>query len=212
MLQIFLDTVLLIILGSLVIFAWIAWEEGRRDKTFRRIAEYIREVAGRCGQLADACSNTKTRSELENLSLDLTKKASEICPEIADDALLAGQRAPREQWHKIVSDFEAPLMIVAACTIILSVINYWLKLPPIDVTLAYFIPTAFIANRHGITSAVFALLVSIVLLAFVFYPPRYSIFVEDNRQLLELLLFCGICLVTVPIIAKRTTGASQSGN
>lgn len=209
MLQLFLDAVLLLFIGALAIFTWIVWEEGRRDKTLRQIAEYMRDAAARCDQLANACRNEKIKSGLENLALDLIKKASELCPELADDFLIAAQPTPRAQWHKIISEIEVPLMIVAECTVILLVIDYWLKLSPIGVTLAYFVPIVFIATRYGFAAAVCALVASVVLSGFMFFPPRFTVYFDEPRQLLELVIFSGIGLVSIPIIARHSTGAPR---
>jgi K+-sensing histidine kinase KdpD len=207
MLKLFLDAVLLLFLGALGIFAWIFWEENRRDKTFQRIAEYIRDAAARCDQLAEGCSNAKLRSGLESLSFDLTKKASEICPELADDPLSGAQSKSSARWYRIASEIEAPLMMVVECTVILVVIDYWLKLPPIGVTLAYFIPIAFIATRYSLAAAVCALVASVLLSGFIFFPPKFTVYFDEPRQLLELLIFSGIALVSIPIIAKYSADA-----
>jgi K+-sensing histidine kinase KdpD len=205
MAQYFLGGILAVIVLAMLAFTgiiWIFWREDRRENILSHIADYIRGVATRCEQLASACPNQQTKSGLEDLSLELVKKAAALQPDFG-----AGAAPPTERLSVYSSrwplNLEAALMIVAESTVILLAIDYLFKLPPICVALAYFIPIVFIATRYGFVPATTGLVASALLLAFIFFPPRFSLYVGDSDQLIELLAFSGIGLVAIPIIATR---------
>ena len=206
MIQYILSAVLIIVVLSMAAFTlltWIFWREDRRENILGRIAEYMRDVANRCDQLASACSDKQTKGGLESLSLDLTKKAAELQPDFVAGVALSTKRASPVQWSRWPVNLEASLMLVAESTVVLLAIEYWFKPEPICVALAYFVPVVFIATRYGFVPAITGLVASTLLAAFLFFPPRFNLSVADPRQLVELLVFSGIGFVAIQIIAKH---------
>ena len=214
--QYLLSGVLLVLVPSVLAFAWILWRElqpVQRENSPIRVAEYIADVGTQCRDLADACPDEWTKSVLENLSLDLAAKVSELQSNFVDDVTPPATRAASARLALWPLSVEATLMIVAETTVIMLAIDYWLDLPPTSVVLAYFVPIVFVASRYGFVPAIIALVASALLAAFIFYPPRFSFYVSDRTQLIELLAFSAIMLLSIQVIAitknnptKQSTG------
>jgi two-component system, OmpR family, sensor histidine kinase KdpD len=103
-------------------------------------------------------------------------------------------------WSRWPLNIGAALMVVALSTVILFAGDHVFKLQPISLAFAYFVPLAFIATRYGLVSATIGLIASTLLLAFIFFPPRFSLYVADIDELTELFAFFVIALIAIPII------------
>ena len=201
MLPYFLGGILTIIVPAVVLLTWMLWRDDKRESDFE-IAKFIADISSRCDQLALTNSSEETRSSLKSLSHDLARKAAELQSEFDVVKPSVIPSLPMQVGHRI-SSLEASLMIVAECTVILLAIDYWAPLPPICMALAYFVPIVFVSTRYGLIPAFFALAASAVLAAFLFFPPRFSIYVADQQQRLELLAFFGIGLLTIQVIVRQ---------
>jgi two-component system sensor histidine kinase KdpD len=86
------------------------------------------------------------------------------------------------------------LTLVSAATIGLIGLSQIAELP--HVSIVYLIPVLISATRWGILPAVLAALASMAAAAFFFYPPIYSLQVHSPLQLLDLVLFLFVAIVT----------------
>ena len=86
------------------------------------------------------------------------------------------------------------LLLVAAATIGLVGLSQFAELP--HVSIVYLIPVLISATRWGVFPAVIAAIASIAASAFFFYPPIYSLEVHNPLQLLDLVLFVFVAVVT----------------
>lgn len=96
----------------------------------------------------------------------------------------------RGQWRGIMF----ALLLVALMTIILvgPVQATGLR----NVTIVYLIPVLLVATRWGIASAVVAAVAGVVASAYFFYPPLFDLRVKDPQQIVDLLLFVIVAIVT----------------
>ena len=86
------------------------------------------------------------------------------------------------------------LALVAATTIGLLILDRVFALR--HVTLVYLVPVVIAATKLGIVPAVIAAIAGCGATAFFFYPPIYSLRVEDPQHLIELPLFVFVAIVT----------------
>jgi len=70
------------------------------------------------------------------------------------------------------------------------------------VPIAYLIPVIFAATRWGIWSATLASIVSMVEADFFFFPPVYSFRVEDPQEVVDLLMFLIVALVSSNLASR----------
>ena len=65
----------------------------------------------------------------------------------------------------------------------------------------YFVPTALIAIRYGSLSAMGVAIAGAFAAAYLIYPPRFSLLVEDPLDLLELVLFSLLALLASQVVS-----------
>jgi two-component system sensor histidine kinase KdpD len=70
------------------------------------------------------------------------------------------------------------------------------------VPIAYLIPVIFVATRWGIWPATLASIVSMVEADFFFFPPVYSFRVEDPQEVVDLLMFLIVALVSSNLASR----------
>ncbi len=101
-----------------------------------------------------------------------------------------GSIAFREQWRGILF----ALLLVVLMTIILigPVQSVGLR----HVTIIYLVPVLLVAMRWGIASAIVAAVAGVVASAYFFYPPLFDFRVKDPQQVVDLLLFIIVAIVT----------------
>jgi two-component system sensor histidine kinase KdpD len=95
---------------------------------------------------------------------------------------------------KLVRPFLLSLLLVATATICLVGLSQFAELP--HVSIVYLIPVLISATRWGVFPAVVAAIASIAASAYFFYPPIYSLEVHNPLQLLDLVLFVCVAVVT----------------
>jgi len=66
----------------------------------------------------------------------------------------------------------------------------------------YLLPTAFVAMIYGSVLAMFCAIVATLLATFFLYPPIYSFYVSDAREVGELILFAGMGLIGAKCVAE----------
>jgi K+-sensing histidine kinase KdpD len=88
----------------------------------------------------------------------------------------------------------AALLLVAAVTAILFLLNPLVGFRHISIV--YLIPVMISATRWGTVPAVIAAIAGFACADFFFYPPLYTFVVDDPQQLLDLVLFVIVALVT----------------
>src|SRR5947208_10458300 len=86
------------------------------------------------------------------------------------------------------------LMFVAALTVGLEALTPIYD--PVRVLSVYLIPVLIAATRWGRVPAVIAAFAGILSAAFFFYPPKYSFRIADEEQVISLVLFTAVALVT----------------
>jgi two-component system, OmpR family, sensor histidine kinase KdpD len=86
------------------------------------------------------------------------------------------------------------LVLVAVTTVGLLILDHFFALR--HVTLVYLVPVVIAATKLGIIPAVIAAIAGCGATAFFFYPPIYSLLVEDPQHLIELPLFVFVAIVT----------------
>jgi len=88
----------------------------------------------------------------------------------------------------------AALLLVGAVTVILFLLNPLVGFTHISIV--YLIPVMICATRWGTVPAVIAAVAGFACADFFFYPPLYTFWVDDPRQLLDLVLFLIVAVVT----------------
>jgi two-component system sensor histidine kinase KdpD len=86
------------------------------------------------------------------------------------------------------------LLLVGAVTLLLFVLN-----PLVDfkhIAIVYLIPVMICATRWGTVAAVIAAIAGLACADFFFYPPLYTFTVDDPQQILDLVLFVIVAIVT----------------
>jgi K+-sensing histidine kinase KdpD len=66
----------------------------------------------------------------------------------------------------------------------------------------YLLPTAFVAMIYGSILSMFCAIAATLVAAFFLYDPIYSLYVEDPREVGELILFAVIGLIGAKCIAE----------
>lgn len=65
----------------------------------------------------------------------------------------------------------------------------------------YFAPTALVAIRYGSVSAMAVAIAGAAAAAFLLYPPRFSLAIDDSLDLLELVLFALLALMASQVVS-----------
>lgn len=94
--------------------------------------------------------------------------------------------------------FAFALLVVAITTIVIGVAIRFVDLGHVGAI--YLVPVLISAMRWGLLPALFAATISVAASAFFFYPPIYSLHVQDWEQLVDLILFTIVALVTSQLV------------
>src|SRR6202140_3943536 len=92
------------------------------------------------------------------------------------------------------------VLCVALVTAVLLLVNNTLALDLVPI--AYLIPVIVVATRWGIWPATLASIASMTAADFFFFPPIYSFQVEDPQEVVDLLLFLVVALVSSNLAAR----------
>jgi len=99
--------------------------------------------------------------------------------------------------------------LIAATTAALKLLHSVL---PIDhVTLVFLVPVMICAAQWGLVPALVATLVAVAAADFFFYPPLYTFNVDDPRDIIDLVLFSCVAVVTSEL-AVRLRNAVQAAS
>jgi two-component system, OmpR family, sensor histidine kinase KdpD len=102
----------------------------------------------------------------------------------------------------------AALGLIAATTGGLIVLHS--VLPIEHVTLVYLVPVIVCAARWGLVPALTATLAAVAAADFFFYPPLYTLSIDDPRDLIDLILFSCVAVVTSELAARLRRAAEAA--
>jgi hypothetical protein len=97
-------------------------------------------------------------------------------------------------WSGGAMGFLLPLLLVAITTVTIGVATRFVDLGHVGAI--YLIAVLISAMRWGLAPALLAATTSVAASAFFFYPPIYSFHVQDWEQLIDLVLFTIVAVVT----------------
>jgi len=138
-------------------------------------------------------STLQERRGLRELTAELVKSDA--------DARLA---RPRSQWSNFAAANAIPvvatLALVWLATVSLVVINYF---APFNlVTLVYLLPVVVAATQWGLVAGVVAAAAGAAAADFFFYPPLYTFWLQNPQDIVDLLLYLVVALVTGNLAAR----------
>jgi len=94
----------------------------------------------------------------------------------------------------------AALALVWLATIALVVIKQFAAFDPI--TLIYILPVVVAATQWGIVAAIIAAIAGAAAADFFFFPPLYSFWIRDPQNVVDLILFLVVAVVTGDLAAR----------
>lgn len=113
-------------------------------------------------------------------------------------------RPRRARWQSYLSANAMPvvaaLALVWLATIALAVIKQFAAFDPI--TLIYLLPVVVAATQWGIVPAVVAAVAGATAADFFFFPPLYTLWIRDPQNVVDLILFLVVALVTGNLAAR----------
>jgi two-component system, OmpR family, sensor histidine kinase KdpD len=122
-------------------------------------------------------------------------------PKSGDDSLLGGRRA---RWLNMLAGQAMPMgatfALVWLATVGLVVINYFV--PFNLVSLIYMLPVVVAATQWGLGAGILAAVAGTAAADFFFYPPLYTFWVRDPQNVVDLILFLLIAVVTSNLAAR----------
>ena len=116
------------------------------------------------------------------------------------------RRAQRHQtwWQNSIAANAIPLVATLAlvwlATVSLVVVNYFV--PFNLVTLMYMLPVVVAATQWGVVPGIVAAVAGAAAADFFFYPPLYTFWIRDPQDVIDLILFLLIALVTSNLAAR----------
>jgi K+-sensing histidine kinase KdpD len=112
-------------------------------------------------------------------------------------------------WQNSVAANAIPLVATLAlvwlATISLVVVNYFV--PFNLVSLLYMLPVVVAATQWGVVPGIVAAVAGAAAADFFFYPPLYSFWIRDPQDVIDLILFLLIALVTSNLAARLKSEA-----
>jgi K+-sensing histidine kinase KdpD len=150
---------------------------------------------------AKTLSTLEERRTLRDLTAGLLNK---------DDA--EGRPRPNPPWLNTIAANAIPMVatfaLVWLATISLVVINYFIPLNL--VSLVYMLPVVVAATQWGIGAGLVAAVAGAAAADFFFYPPLYSLLIRDPQEVIDLILFLLVALVTSNLAARLKNEAVVS--
>jgi two-component system sensor histidine kinase KdpD len=118
----------------------------------------------------------------------------------APQTALAEQGAALGPWARTVpSAIGLPLLLVALLTVALSAAWWFVDVE--HVTIIYLIPVLVAATRGGVVPALVAAVAGLGTAVFFFYPPLYDFRVDGAVQVVDVVLFAFVAVVTGKLAA-----------
>jgi K+-sensing histidine kinase KdpD len=115
-----------------------------------------------------------------------------------------GRAEHRARWLNLVAANAMPVgatfALVWLATVSLVVINYFV--PFNLVSLVYMVPVVVAATQWGVGPGILAAFAGAAAADFFFYPPLYSFWIRDPQNVVDLILFLLIALITSNLAAR----------
>jgi len=107
------------------------------------------------------------------------------------------------QW---IANLGVSLVLLALTTAALLAVDTLIEVE--HLSFAYTLPILLIAVRYGKSLAAIASVASSLIAAFYFYPPKFSILIDDPMHVAELACFCAMALMISNYVGER--GSSEA--
>jgi K+-sensing histidine kinase KdpD len=95
-------------------------------------------------------------------------------------------------------------VVAAVVSIALTTVLLWQIDAQLDhehLIFIYFLPTALVAIRYGSISAMGVTIACSFIAAYLLYPPRFSLFIDNPLHFLELILFSMLALLASQVVS-----------
>ncbi len=102
------------------------------------------------------------------------------------------------RWYGLA----ASVCIVTLSTATVLVADQYFEMP--HLIFVYMLPIFFVAAKFGRMAALLAVVGSGLCAAFFFYAPKFSLYISDTKDLMELFWFCAIAILMSQFIGKRS--------
>jgi two-component system sensor histidine kinase KdpD len=112
-----------------------------------------------------------------------------------------GLAPPTGRVRPMIYPVALALVAVAATTAAIAAVNQFVDLGSVGII--YLVPVLFAALRLGLVPALIAATTSVAASAFFFYPPIYDFRVHSWEQLVDLVLFSVVAVVTSQLATSR---------
>jgi K+-sensing histidine kinase KdpD len=127
------------------------------------------------------------------------------------DTTERGARLGDTHWQNAIAANAIPtvatLALVWLSTVSLVVINYFA--PYNLVSLVYMLPVVIAATQWGVGAGILAAVAGAAAADFFFYPPLYSFWIRDPQNVIDLVLFLLVALVTSNLAARLKKEATN---
>jgi K+-sensing histidine kinase KdpD len=142
-------------------------------------------------------------------TLQARRGAREQAESRGEDKVKERPRRNRAGWQNFLAANAMPavaaLALVWLATIALVVIKQFAALDPI--TLIYMLPVVVAATQWGIVPAIIAAVAGASAADFFFFPPLYTFWIRDPQNVVDLILFLVVAVVTGDLAARLKTEA-----
>jgi K+-sensing histidine kinase KdpD len=122
------------------------------------------------------------------------------------------QARQKPRWMNAITAGTVPvaasLALVGLATVVLLVIKSFAPLNLIP--LFYMLPVVLAATRWGVTPGLLAAVAGAAAADFFFYPPLYSFWLDNRQDVIDLLLYLLVAIVTSNLAARLKTEADTS--
>jgi K+-sensing histidine kinase KdpD len=161
-----------------------------------------------CGDLqaTDTKAGSPAVSLHESLSLHLPLRIVQRLlgtgSSLAQDKILSAEKEPRSHRFMQLELFPLLMSLVGVGLVTAPLLFLEHTVAANLVPIAYLIPVIFAATRWGIWPATLASIASMVAADFFFFPPIFSLQVDDPQEAIDLLLFLVVALVSSNLASR----------
>jgi hypothetical protein len=124
---------------------------------------------------------------------------------LSNTASIAVRKIPQVFDPSWIANLGVSLVALAITTSILVAIDMFIEVE--HLSFVFLLPVFLIAIKFGKTQAAMASATSCLIAAFYFYPPKFSIVINDPMHFSELACFCAVALTISKYAGKRTIEA-----
>jgi K+-sensing histidine kinase KdpD len=100
------------------------------------------------------------------------------------------------------------MVLVAATTVVISAVRAAFHIG--DESLVYLIPVLFSATRWGLVPALVAAVTGTLACTYFFYEPKFTLYVADPAEFVDLVMFIILAVVTSPLAAAQRKQAEAA--